>query len=830
KTQRWCFVPGCDAGYKSCGIKLSLFRAPKDAATFEKWARAIPRTDNVLQENSAVCERHFDDRFIVRAFRHQVNGQEVLVPRDVPILTEDAFPTVFPNLPKYIMLYQQRRTVVQKVKPLVLTLEHGMGLVRPPFTKHLRNQKQLTLLHIHILKYFQCLQVVLSFMIYSVLQIKTLPQKQQSAVRACFEASKRKSLRGYRYSKQWLLECIILRMKGPRLYEHLRRHKVLVLPSRVCLFTYIKQLLNSVKVKVQGIDDMKRHGGLVLDEMKLSSHLDMIASARIEGFVDLGQFTEEADQHTRADHGLVVMFQPFVGRWTQIIGVFASSGNVKSGILTEIVVEETLLCEKVGLRVDYICSDGASWNRAMWHALGIHGTSTSVTCKVVHPADEERHLYFVSDFPHLVKCVRNLMMKHGFNTHEGRAHWEHVSTTWKCDNNNVTCKVAHKLTRAHIFPDGFQKMRVNLAFQIFSSSVVRAMSFHEEKIEAQYPNLKPTKLFVNLMADLVVVMTSRFPAQALRPGSKKAAVLDETLQFLDAWEAHAGKLGFLSNSTAEGLRVSLHATKDLLAYLTEKVGFSFLMISRLSQDCLERCFGIVRQSCGANGHPTPAQFIVVMRCLAFYGLARSPKGGNVEPDMLESLLSVEEVMQDDGEDDIWNSGEPLSSAEVVIDHAAYVAQHSDSRLVYYIAGYVEKQRVVPSSCGLCKSLCLLDKNNVPANLPSEACMEWDLGGLLYPSEAFYALIQTLEDRLTRTFSQLNLHTKAVKETVHGLGQVPSVGCSEHSHVLTMVVVKFYCLTRIHFFLKGLNQTANGKKGKEDEAMCSLGSCTREQIL
>lgn len=71
---------------------------------------------------------------------------------------------------------------------------------------------------------------------------------------------------------------------------------------------------------MQGMDDMKRHGGLVLDEMKLSSHLDMTASARIEGFVNLGQFTEEADQHTRADHGLVVMFQPFVGRWTQIIG------------------------------------------------------------------------------------------------------------------------------------------------------------------------------------------------------------------------------------------------------------------------------------------------------------------------------------------------------------------------------------------------------------------------------------------------------------------------------------------------------------------------------
>ncbi|XP_042147422.1 uncharacterized protein LOC121836558 [Ixodes scapularis] len=102
KTQRWCFVPGCDGGYKGCADKVSLFRAPSNREMFEKWARAIPRADKPLEENSAVCEKHFDERFVVRAFKHQVNGQEVLIPHDIPTLTEDAFPTVFPNLPKYI--------------------------------------------------------------------------------------------------------------------------------------------------------------------------------------------------------------------------------------------------------------------------------------------------------------------------------------------------------------------------------------------------------------------------------------------------------------------------------------------------------------------------------------------------------------------------------------------------------------------------------------------------------------------------------------------------------------------------------------------------------
>ncbi|XP_054922950.2 uncharacterized protein [Dermacentor andersoni] len=216
----------------------------------------------------------------------------------------------------------------------------------------------------------------------------------------------------------------------------------------------------------------------------------------IKGFVDLGLFTEKQDKHTKANHGLVVMFQPFVGKWTQIIGVFAPRKNVKAAVLTKIILEATILCEQAGLYVDYICCDGAAWNRAMWHNMGIHGS-----CK---------------DFPHLAKCVRNAMMKSGFNTHIGRVHWDHVATTWKIDSSTVALRVAPKLTRSHIYPNGFEKMRVHLAFHVFSTPVLHAMDFYKKKIEDQYPNLEPTRNFINMMADLIEAITSRFPAEALR--------------------------------------------------------------------------------------------------------------------------------------------------------------------------------------------------------------------------------------------------------------------------------------------------------------------------
>lgn len=95
-------------------------------------------------------------------------------------------------------------------------------------------------------------------------------------------------------------------------------------------------------------------------------------------------------------------------------GVFASNRNVKAPTLMKIILKATLLREQAGLRVHYICTDGAPWNRSMWLKMGVHGNAKDVRCKVAHPCEQQRFLHFVSDFPHLVKCVRNTMMKQPF--------------------------------------------------------------------------------------------------------------------------------------------------------------------------------------------------------------------------------------------------------------------------------------------------------------------------------------------------------------------------------------------------------------------------------
>lgn len=196
----------------------------------------------------------------------------------------------------------------------------------------------------------------------------------------------------------------------------------------------------------------------------------------LEGFVDLAQFTPESQKGQVCDHGMVVLFQPFqgkrfhsaiafivlhcrretkllfivfwllsLGQWTQVLGVFASRGNVKADTLAKIIVEATILCEKAGLFVDFVTCDGASWNRSMWRIFGIRGTAKGTRCKTPHPVRQAHHLHFLSDFPHLLKNVRNAFIAKGFNTPEGRAHIRPIQEAWKIDSKTVSLKVMPSL-------------------------------------------------------------------------------------------------------------------------------------------------------------------------------------------------------------------------------------------------------------------------------------------------------------------------------------------------------------------------------------------------
>lgn len=171
--------------------------------------------------------------------------------------------------------------------------------------------------------------------------IVKLPETQKEAVRSCFAASKVKSPKGNRYNLNWIYECILIKIKSSKLYEHLRTKQILPLPCVDTLQKYLKNVssqfgfqkatfeLLSKKASVMLPEDKrglkiyyyrteyykiyeKCHlftGTILLDEMKLRESVNFNNSTlEINGFTNLGDYTPEHQKAKKGDHALVIMF------------------------------------------------------------------------------------------------------------------------------------------------------------------------------------------------------------------------------------------------------------------------------------------------------------------------------------------------------------------------------------------------------------------------------------------------------------------------------------------------------------------------------------------
>lgn len=149
-------------------------------------------------------------------------------------------------------------------------------------------------------------------------------------------------------------------------------------------------------------------GVIIIDEMKLSEgiHFDS-KTMSFTGFTFLGDTTPKEQMDQPADHALVIMYQPFRGSWVQAIACFLTKGCATSNVLHHIVIEAVNLIEKSGFCVDGVVSDGATWNRSMWTLFGIGENDPSCN----HPFDKKRKLWFISDYSHLIKNLRNFLTK-----------------------------------------------------------------------------------------------------------------------------------------------------------------------------------------------------------------------------------------------------------------------------------------------------------------------------------------------------------------------------------------------------------------------------------
>jgi hypothetical protein len=174
--------------------------------------------------------------------------------------------------------------------------------------------------------------------------IKDLPPNQQLAVKHCFRQLSVRSPKGMRYDHQWILSCILLRIKSPKAYAHLRDHCFLSLPSPSTLTRYIDLVRVETGISTEMIDILsnkvktanERHGILIFDEIHLRQGMRFSSKVlEFKGLVDFGEFTPSAQRKEMADTGLVFMYRPIRDGWVQTVGFNTGISVVKAHFETD---------------------------------------------------------------------------------------------------------------------------------------------------------------------------------------------------------------------------------------------------------------------------------------------------------------------------------------------------------------------------------------------------------------------------------------------------------------------------------------------------------------
>ena len=369
-----------------------------------------------------------------------------------------------------------------------------------------------------------------------------------------------------------------------------------------------------LKIKIRQFDkDIYKDCMLVLDEMSITpgSFYDTSTNSFI-GNVTLS----DHDETKTATHALVFMLAGLGARWKQVVR-YDFTGDSVNGIHFKPVLNNIILkAESIGFRVHAITSDMGPANQAMWRAYGVNVSRYSqISNSCTHPADSMRKLYFYADSPHAFKNTKagflrnkiitipdNFVVKYALPSNIADS--EHIKDVLT-EDKDIDLKLAPKLREEYL--DGsnhFQKMRVSNATRVFSREVSSALQYLNNDCPSN--TRLTTAWFIDFLARWFHIMGSRNVSIALsnQIPEKRTEVtefLNESIELFRNMKVGQDKKWKPFQSA---LLISTRSVLDLSDDLLNK-GFTFFLPARLTQDCLENLFSIVRLK---NVIPNALQF------------------------------------------------------------------------------------------------------------------------------------------------------------------------------------------------------------------------------
>lgn len=399
----------------------------------------------------------------------------------------------------------------------------------------------------------------------------------------------------------------------------------------------------------------------------------------------------------------------------------------------------------------------------------------------------------------------------------------HYAALLEYEEQQSGLRAVPKLTRAHIYPNAFQKMSVKLAVQLFSESTATAMIFYSEQESCKkLHGSAGTSEFTRQMNRLFDCLNSRRPEHVQYSEAEHVDTLKEGISWLDRCCKYIESLPkqrqvcFLSKPTCEALRITLLSTISLVENLLAS-GFRYVLVGKFGQDPLERFFGIIRHVAGDGGQPTVQQFLFIYRMLSVRNLVQPPQRASVVGDGPQLLLKLQDLFQKEKPAACHADCLAILFDEVLLEpgetvEQASLLQHQQSpkeKILDYLAGYVAK-KFSSLRCSSCVES--LRSSERPA---TGLILVKSKGFLLVPSSQLVTLLQIVEDHMEAHTVEKTACSGVYMNIVEDVLMDPrtasaAVGCKSHFVSTTAEVVQFFLKVRLHFFTRERNKQMQAK--------------------
>ena len=563
-------------------------------------------------------------------------------------------------------------------------------------------------------------------------------------------------------------------------------------------------LLSSVAEKINSMEPCDRIATLSFDAMSISpairyeSHKDEVC-----GYEDVGLNKKSLQI---ADQGMIAMLRGVRSKWKQVIGYYLIKHSVKQDRFLAIVNDCLTKCHKHGIEIIALVCDQETTQFAALRSQGVSPDHPYL----VHPCSGQK-VFVVIDIPHCLKNTRNSLHR-GYVIHfdgNKKASWKYLVQLFDLENKS-TLKLAPKLKPVHFnLPPG-KNMRVNLAAQVLSRSVGKAIRTYV------HFNLMPSEAletaeFVEQINDLFDILNSN---SSLSKGLKcaiKATFGNKRKEYLERCKIWISKWSFLNTSMKNthlsfpiAWQISISSICFIADYLINIRKFRFVTTRRYTQDHVENLFSLVRSHNGPNENPEYHQFrSAIKSCSVSHLLQPTNKNTNCEADNDHNLISFSSELQNETMTSVSNDQDrPIQSNSVdvtieeILNDDSHVFNFIEEECLSYIGGYLISKITI--DCDHCKSL--LTDSILSSEFLKHKQYRFAISGLIQPSKRFLNVLKECEmDFRSNIFSAIMYGS--VLRYLSEKCRFAFKDCTNHEHDWQIKLKSLFLRTRIHHFCK-----------------------------